>query len=118
LPSPPSCRRGRATFPFGFLVRGVASPTPPPHPSSPNGCCLPRIRRQLGGLGKVASPTPLDYWRGKGCCLQVAFGFLVRGVATPYPYPYPFGVGNFPLRGEGREGEDYYSFPLGRRRGE
>jgi len=47
---------------------------------------------------------------------------LVRGVATPYPYPYPFGVGNFPLtpkgRGEGREGEDYYSFPLGRRRGE
>jgi len=60
-------------------------------------------------LGKVASPTPLDYWRGKGCCLQVAFGFLVRGVATPYPYPYPYPFGEG-RGGEGRGGLLFFPF--------
>jgi len=48
---------------------------------------------------------------GKGCC---------------YPLPLPLPLWGRQLsptltpkgRGEGREGEDYYSFPLGRRRGE
>jgi len=72
LPSPPSCRRGRATFPFGFLVRGVASPTPPPHPSSPS--------LWAGVL------LTLPYPKGEGGKATFPFGVRVGESCLPYPF--------------------------------